>query len=69
MEKEYDFTNSIKNPYTNRLKKQITIRIDVNAINYFKKQAEKSGISYQNLINSYLVDCARKKSKPELIWK
>ena len=69
MEKEYDFTHSIKNPYTSRLKKQITIRIDVDAINYFKRQAAKSGISYQNLINSYLIDCAKKKQKPELIWK
>lgn len=36
MKNEYDFTNSKKNPYANKLKKQITIRLDENTIEYFK---------------------------------
>jgi len=58
MRKEYDFSNGVRNPYVNQEKKQITIRINSSTIDYFKMQAEKTGISYQNLINMYLTDCA-----------
>ena len=37
MRKEYDFSNSIKNPYTKKLKKQVTIRLEKDTIEYFKK--------------------------------
>ena len=37
MRKEYDFSNSIKNPYAKRVKKQISIRIETDTIEYFKK--------------------------------
>ena len=69
MEDNYDFSNAIKNPYAKKLKKQITIRIDIDTIDYFKKQAEVTGISYQNLMNSYLSDCAQKKLSPSLVWQ
>jgi len=59
MRKEYDFSNAQPNPYLKRLRKQISIRIDIDTINYFKKKAEETGIAYQNLINLYLTDCAR----------
>ena len=36
MLKEYDFSNARKNPYAKALKKQITINIDSNTIDYFK---------------------------------
>ncbi|HRG45875.1 MAG TPA: BrnA antitoxin family protein [Leptospiraceae bacterium] len=68
MRKEYDFTNSKKNPYTSKLKKQITIRIDENTIKYFKEVAGDTGIPYQNLINLYLYECATSKKKLELKW-
>ncbi len=58
MRKEYDFSQGKRNPYVKHEKKQITIRINEDTIDYFKKQAEKTGISYQNLINLYLTDCA-----------
>ncbi|GAI45583.1 unnamed protein product, partial [marine sediment metagenome] len=53
MKKEYDLKKmkSRKNPYANRLKKQITIRLDNNTIEYFKKLAKETGFSYQTLIN------------------
>ena len=57
MLKEYDFSNARKNPYAKALKKQITINIDSNTIDYFKKQSESVGIPYQTLINLYLKDC------------
>ena len=44
MREHYDFSHGIKNPYADRLKKQITIRLDDEVINYFKQMAEESGI-------------------------
>ena len=68
MRKEYDFSKSKKNPYTKMLKKQITIRIEIGTIDYFKDLAEKSGIPYQNLINMYLLDCAHFQRQPNFKW-
>ena len=68
MRKEYDFSKSRRNPYAKRLKKQITIRLDAKAIDYFKKLASKTGIPYQQLINLYLQDCAEKKKELSLTW-
>jgi len=68
MRKEYDFSKSVKNPYAKRVKKQISIRIESDTIDYFKALAEETGISYQNLINSYLTECAHENKKPELKW-
>jgi uncharacterized protein (DUF4415 family) len=69
MRKEYDFTSSVKNPYLRKLKKQISIRIDPDTIAYFKRLADETGIRYQNLINSYLADCASRKMKPKMVWQ
>lgn len=63
MRKEYDFSNSIKNPYSKYLKKQVTLRLGVDVIDYFKKLAEETGIPYQNLINLFLQDCAKTHKK------
>jgi hypothetical protein len=35
-------------------------------MDYFKKIATESGISYQNLINLYLRDCMKQQRKPEI---
>ncbi|MFW5751750.1 MAG: BrnA antitoxin family protein [bacterium] len=69
MRKEYDFSNSKKNPYARKLKKQITIRIDEDTIEYFKKLSEETGIPYQNLMNLYLSDCADNKKKLHMEWE
>ena len=42
MRKEYDFASGRKNPYAPRLKKQVTIRLDQEAIAYFKAVPPKS---------------------------
>ena len=68
MRKEYDFSDSKKNPYAKKLKKQISIRLDEETIDYFKDLAEDTGIVYQNLINLYLRDCAVKHKKLNLKW-
>ena len=68
MKAEYDFSNARKNPYSNRLKKQITINIDSETIDYFKAQSQDSGIPYQTLINLYLSDCVKNKRHLNLSW-
>ena len=68
MRKEYDFSNSAKNPYAKKLKKQISIRLDEDTITYFKGISEETGIPYQNLINLYLRDFATKHKKLNLKW-
>ncbi len=69
MRKEYDFSAARKNPYAAQLKKQITIRLDEESINYFKSISEVVGIPYQSLINLYLRDCAATHRKLDLNWK
>ncbi len=68
MRKEYDFSDSIQNPYAKKLKKAISIRLDQDTIDYFKSLSEESGIPYQNLINLYLRDCATRQKKLNLKW-
>lgn len=72
MRKEYDFSTARKNPYASQLKKQVTIRLDEESIDYFKSLSEEVGIPYQSLINLYLRDCAasHRKLEPELevVW-
>ena len=63
----YDFSNAIKNPYAEKLNRQVTVSIDADTAEYFKKLAEKTGISYAKLINLYLADCV--KNKRELAWQ
>jgi predicted DNA binding CopG/RHH family protein len=69
MRQEYDFSNAKKNPYASKLKKQVTIRLDEEAINYFKSVSDEVGIPYQSLINLYLRDCATSQRKLDLSWK
>lgn len=69
MRKDYDFSKARKNPYASQLKKQITIRLDEDSIDYFKTISDKVGIPYQSLINLYLRDCVVHNRKLELSWK
>ena len=41
MRDDYDFSNGIKNPCADKLKKQITIRLDDEVINYYLKDCVK----------------------------
>lgn len=69
MRKHYDFSESVPNPYVQKLKKQITIRLDEDTIEYFKRMAEEKGIPYQSLINLYLRDCAQAHRELKLHWQ
>lgn len=70
MKDEYDFgvMKSRKNPYASKLKKQVTIRMSEDIIEYFKEMAEESGVPYQSLINLYLRDCVSKQRKVDIQW-
>ncbi|MBI2424554.1 MAG: BrnA antitoxin family protein [Candidatus Hydrogenedentes bacterium] len=59
---------SRKNPYAQKLKKQITLRLDAEVIEYFKALAVESGIPYQSLINLYLRDCRATGRDLKMTW-
>jgi uncharacterized protein (DUF4415 family) len=69
MRSEYDFSRSRKNPYVKQLKRQVTIRLDTAAVDYFKNMAAELGMPYQNLINLFLRDCAMQKRRPVIQWR
>jgi predicted DNA binding CopG/RHH family protein len=70
MRKEYDFDKlkGRRNPYSKKLKKQITIRVGVDVLEYFKQLSDETGIPYQNLINMYLRDCVVSGKRPSFKW-
>lgn len=71
MKAEYDLSKmkSRPNPYAKRLKKQVTLRIGVDIIEYFKGLSSRTGIPYQSLINLYLRDCASSHRELKLNWE
>ena len=71
MRKEYDLKNMnlIDNPYAEKLKKSVTIRLDADVIDYFKKLSDQTHVPYQTLVNDFLKSCKDKKMTPKTIWK
>ncbi|MBR2801381.1 MAG: BrnA antitoxin family protein [Erysipelotrichaceae bacterium] len=71
MKEEYDIKtlNPHRNPYSGMLKKQVTINLYCDVIDYFKAEAEATGIPYQTLINLYLKECADQKKKLTIHWQ
>ncbi|MBQ3691982.1 MAG: BrnA antitoxin family protein [Clostridia bacterium] len=69
MREEYDFSNAKKNPYSKKLKQQITINIDSDVVAFFKEMSSSSGIPYQTLINLYLADCMNNHRELHLSWE
>jgi predicted DNA binding CopG/RHH family protein len=69
MRKQYDFTDSKPNPYVKKLKRQVTIRLDEDSLEYFKSLAAEMEMPYQSLINSYLRECARTHKRPTVKWE
>lgn len=65
MRAEYDFTKlkGRRNRYARALKKQVTIRLPADVIEYFKSLAHQLGVPYQSLINLYLRDCVEQHRK------
>ena len=69
MEKEYDFENAKKNPYTKVLKEKINISLSKEVLEYFKELSKETSVPYQTLINFYLLDCVKNQKKPAFDWK
>ena len=49
MRDNYDFSKmkGKKNPYTKYLKQPITMRLDIESVNYFKQLSQETGIPYR----------------------
>jgi len=71
MRKEYDLKKKklIDNPYIKKLKKSVTIRLDADVIEYFKKLGDQNKTPYQRLVNDFLRSCKEQKMTPKMIWK
>jgi len=65
MKKSYDFSRAVRNPYAKRLKKQLTIRLDAETVDYFQGLSQELSLPYQTLMNMYLRDCAATGRRPE----
>ena len=67
--KDIDWSKAKRNPYARRLKKQITIRLDTEVVQYFERLSDQTSIPYQTLINLYLRDCATSRKLLAMKWK
>ena len=56
---EYDFTDSVQNPYAGKARRRVTINLDGETVDYFKEEARRTGVPYQNIINLLLSQCVR----------
>ena len=70
MKKEYNFhkMKEVKNPYPAKKKKAVGINLSPAVIDYFKELSDQSGVSYQKLIDLYLLDCVKNKKKLSMKW-
>ena len=70
MKTEYDFSTmkSRPNPYAKKLKRNVTIRMRDDVVEYFKNMSLETGIPYQSLINLYLYDCMESGRKATINW-
>lgn len=69
MNKNYDFSKAVKNPYAKRLKRPITINVDHDTIAYFQAMADDLAIPYETLVTMYLRECAESGKRLRLQWK
>lgn len=58
-----------KNTYTKSLKQSVIMRLDSDAVSYFKSMSDETGIPFQTLINLYLRDCASNQRKLHMKWQ
>jgi len=69
MRKHYDFSQAKPNPYAQRLKKEVTVRLDEGTVEYFEALAAETGIPARTLINLYLRECAASRKRLAMRWK
>jgi uncharacterized protein (DUF4415 family) len=58
-----------RQPYTRRIKRPVTLRLETSVLAYFRRLSQEHGVPYQTLINLYLRDCAGKQIQPSFDWK
>ncbi len=70
MQNEYDLSKmkSRPNPYAKRLKKQVTLCMEEDIVEYFKNMSKEAGIPYQSMINLYLRECVSSNRKLKINW-
>lgn len=66
MRDHYAFSNSKPNLYANRMKKQVTMWLDADTMEYFKNMAKEKWIPQQGLIN--LRDCVSSHRELRMDW-
>ena len=69
MRDHYDFSKGGRNPYAKHLKRQVTIRLDLDTLEYFKTLAADSRVPYQTLINLYLRESPCATSRKKLVFR
>ena len=65
MKKEYNFENAKRGPVVpTKGKSRITMYIDTDILDDFRKRADKAGFGYQTMINEALREYLSKNEKP-----
>jgi uncharacterized protein (DUF4415 family) len=65
MKKEYDFSKGKRGQVVKKKgKTRITIYLDNDVIEKFRKLSDAAGYGYQTMINDALRDCLNKKEEP-----
>lgn len=67
MKAEYDLTQARPNPYVDKLRRTVTMNLDTYVIDYFKREADRTGVPYQRLINFYLTQCVNEEKHLEFV--
>lgn len=68
LEKEFDFSKAVKNPYAKALNESRTVVLDDDVIEYFEDMSSKEKIPLQALINLYLSDCMKSHRQLKISW-
>ncbi len=68
MKKEYNFSKMKEVKSSLKGKKSIGINLSHEVIDYFKRLSKEANVSYQQLINFYLLDCVKKQKKLSMKW-
>lgn len=51
-------------PWYDRENQPITMNIDIDIVNYYKRLSADTGVSYQDLMKMFLAQCAKEGKKP-----
>ena len=51
-------------PWYDKEKRMVTINMDVNSMNYFRRLSLETGVSSEELIQMFLAQCAKEEKKP-----